>query len=67
MFCPTCGKKNGENVKQCVFCGSELVDNQPETAKSPNNISKEALVNGVKTFPTSQKLLCRRENSCLRK
>ena len=28
MFCPNCGQENAPEDKFCIYCGSELIDNQ---------------------------------------
>lgn len=31
MYCPGCGKKNDDDACFCVFCGTQLMDDQPES------------------------------------
>lgn len=35
MYCPNCGKENSSEDRYCIYCGSELIDNQnfPETSE----------------------------------
>ena len=31
MYCPKCGKMNDDDAHFCIFCGEEMMDDQPES------------------------------------